>query len=159
MSDTTQHTRFASKTIATSLVRLLTQVERLTQAHDALIEVLPTHEDEVVAWDVVIGHVNALGSATMRALTVANAELVPAMKAMYTQATAARDQIAQLDQTLADASLPSAGRVQCHGSAHDRDAAGQKIGPPRRCRNSAPARDPWCHNHGWQRSRPQASNA
>jgi len=51
----------------------------------------------------------------------------------------------------ARAHVPRRGRVQCNGSAFDRDAAGQKIGPPRRCLNSAPAEDPWCHAHAWQK--------
>jgi hypothetical protein len=49
------------------------------------------------------------------------------------------------------ASAPARARVQCHGTAYDRDANGQKIGPPRPCRNMAPAADPYCHNHGWQK--------
>src|SRR5262249_15630587 len=90
-------TQLASKAIAIALLKMLTQMERVTSAHDTLAEALPAHDEAVVEWDAVLGQIDTLGSAIVRCLTLAQDELVPAPRAVHTQALAAREEIAQLD--------------------------------------------------------------
>jgi hypothetical protein len=165
-------TKTMTRTIASALADILVRVEECSRAHDALT--IPETDDVAVDWEAAIGQVDVLGEAVHQLVLIGRDRLIPNLKAIKTHAQSALEERATLERLVAGEVRPSSpmtdepdelilipagrparslarARVQCQGTAYDRDAAGQKIGPPRQCRNKAPAADPYCGHHGWQK--------
>jgi hypothetical protein len=106
---TTKTTQQASRTIASALADLRELAEEVTQAHDALT--LPESDEQSVDWQAVIDQVDRMGVASHRLATVAQNELIPALKTVKGHAKTALDEVTHLNHQLALTPTPARSRA------------------------------------------------